>query len=370
MQLEGALRIGLGVAAGRVARVGITSTRPDAARALLQGRRPSDIRAALPRLFSVCGRSQAAAGELACAVAAGEPATAEVLARCRAEVSAEVVREYVWHVLLEWPRRIGEQPARDAIAAARHSEAARVRATTPTEGDAHAIAMAAFGVGAAEWLSVRVPRELDRWIDAGATAAARFVRRMRDAEATDDGGPARRHADVSFLGGDDRSAAMVALWSACEADPGFPRRPTCHGLPAETGALARLQSDPLIGELTRNLGGRVVARFVARLHELARLLTGRCSAAVGVQALPSGGAAAWVENARGLLVHQVRLEDERAVTYRIVAPTEWNFHPDGAVTAALAGTSAADRATLQQRALRLAHSLDPCVACRVEVEDA
>ena len=370
MELEGTLRIDLGVAAGRVARVGIASTRPDVARTLLQGRSRTDIGATLPRLFSVCSRSQAAAGELACAVAAGEPATADVLARCRAEVSAEVIREYAWHVLLEWPRRIGEEPAAAAIAAARNAEAAQARATTPADGDAQAIAMAAFGVGADEWLSIGARRELDRWVDAGATAAARFVCSMREAEAIGAGGPERGHVDVALLGSGDRSAAMVALWSACETDPDFPRRPTSHGLPAETGALARLQADPLIGELTRDRAGRVVARFVARLRELAWLLAGRDSVAVGVQAFPPGGASAWVENARGLLVHQVRLEGERATAYRIVAPTEWNFHPDGAVAAALAGSPAADREALHQRALRVVHSLDPCVACRVEIEDA
>jgi Ni,Fe-hydrogenase I large subunit len=89
-----------------------------------------------------------------------------------------------------------------------------------------------------------------------------------------------------------------------------------------------------------------------------------------VRALPSGGAAAWVENARGLLIHLVRFEDERAATYRIVAPTEWNFHPEGAMAAALVGSPAPDPGTLTLRAVRIAHSLDPCVACRVEIDDA
>ena len=53
------------------------------------------------------------------------------------------------------------------------------------------------------------------------------------------------------------------------------------------------------------------ARFVARLRELALLLAGRATAAVGAMALPAGGGVAWVENARGLLVHQVRLAQDR-----------------------------------------------------------
>lgn len=370
MGLEGALRIVLAVSGGRVERVRIVSTRINIAQSLLQGRSRSEILTALPRLFSVCARSQAAAGELGCAVAAGESVRDDVLARCRTEVSAEVVREYAWSVLLDWPRRIGEQPTEDAVAAARTSEATRARARPPTGGEAHAIAMATFGVDVNEWLSARSSRELDRWLDAGTTAAARFVRRMRDEEAANTGDAARREAAVPLLQGRDRILAMAEIWSACQADPEFASRPTWHGLPAETGALARLQPDPLIGELTRACAGRVLPRFVARLRELARLLAGRDSLAVGMRSLPSRGAAAWVENARGLLVHHVRFEDGRAATYRIVAPTEWNFRPDGAVAAALVGAPAADREALRQRANRVVHSLDPCVACRLEIEHA
>ena len=370
MHLEGALRIGLGVGAGRIEHVRITSTRPDAARSLLQGRRRAEIRAALPRLFSVCGRSQAAAGELACAVAAGEPATDAALTRCSAEVSAEVVREHAWCVLLDWPRRIGEEPGQDAIAAARAAEASPSRPARPAEEVAHAVAMAAFGTGADAWLALASSPELDRWIDAGATAAARFLRQTREDEVAQLAKGGADASAVPFLDGHDRGALMDELWKACEADPGFPGRPTFRGAPAETGVLARHQADPLVGALTQAPASRVFVRFVARLRELAQLLAGRLSAAAGAQAMAPGCGAAWVENARGLLVHQVRLEGDRAASYRIVAPTEWNFHPDGALVAALAGTSAGDREVLERRVVRMAHSLDPCVACRVEFDDA
>lgn len=367
MDLEGNLCIGVRVDAGRIEAIRITSTRPDAARSLLQGRTRAEIRASLPLLFSICGRSQAAAGELACAVAAGEAATAEALARCSAEVSAEVVREHTWRTLLDWPRWIGEEPEAAAVAAARASAPSRPLSAL-TEPGTNAIASAAFGVGADEWLALRSGAELDRWIDAGTTAAARFIRRMRDEEGAVDGGAAPAAPQVALLDDRDRGAEMIELWAACEADPGFVRRPTRRGAPAETGALARLRSDPLIATLFS--GPRVVARFVARLRELALLLAGRVSAAVGAQAAPSGGGIAWVENARGLLVHHVDLDHGRAAAYRIVAPTEWNFHPEGALASTLTLAPADDLEVLKRRVLRTAHSLDPCVSCRVEFDHA
>ena len=77
-----------------------------------------------------------------------------------------------------------------------------------------------------------------------------------------------------------------------------------------------------------------------------------------------------VETARGLLLHRARVHDECVVDYQIVAPTEWNFHPDGALVRGLVGVAAADPAELLRRARLDVHSLDPCVACRVGIGHA
>ena len=66
--------------------------------------------------------------------------------------------------------------------------------------------------------------------------------------------------------------------------------------------------------------------------------------------LPSGDGIAWVENARGLLIHRVRLTRRTSRHYGIVAPTEWNFHPRARWRRPLRGPAAADRANVEQRA--------------------
>ncbi|HCX34082.1 MAG TPA: hypothetical protein DHV08_11360, partial [Rhodocyclaceae bacterium] len=77
-----------------------------------------------------------------------------------------------------------------------------------------------------------------------------------------------------------------------------------------------------------------------------------------------------VETARGVLMHRVDLEDGRVSRYRIVAPTEWNFHPQGAFVRGLAGTPASDTGEAHRAAALLAHALDPCVACEIRVRHA
>ncbi|MEZ5703328.1 MAG: hypothetical protein R3E42_17330 [Burkholderiaceae bacterium] len=74
------------------------------------------------------------------------------------------------------------------------------------------------------------------------------------------------------------------------------------------------------------------------MAELARLCLEDGAASHGAQCLrwgalqPQPGVGlAWVEMARGLLVHQVTLDagGDSVGRCRVVAPTEWNFHPLG-----------------------------------------
>jgi Ni,Fe-hydrogenase I large subunit len=147
-------------------------------------------------------------------------------------------------------------------------------------------------------------------------------------------------------------------------------------MPAETGALARQAGAPLIAALLERDGRTASARFVARLVELAVLvrdLRARSAghmAAVRRHALRDGAGLGLAETARGLLLHRVQVERGLVTDYRIVAPTEWNFHPRGPLPQALTGRGAADRGQLERDARVVVQSLDPCVACRVEIADA
>jgi hypothetical protein len=361
---EGALRVGLRVDGGRVTQVRIASSRPDVARELLSGRSGAEAVALVRRLYSICAASQAAASELACAAAAGEPLDQDMLVRAREAVSMESLREAAWRTLLEWPKALGELPAEAAVAAARGVLAAS------TGGPDRTVAQAVFGSSAEEWLELQTLTALQRWAETGRTATARFVRQALEDDAAAGARPRHDAAMVPLLATPSRPSDLAELAAAADADPEFARRPVWRGAPAETGALARQQTDALLQALMQRCNSRVPARFVARLRELALLLAGRGHAALGATALADGSGLAWVENARGLLMHRLRLEQGRTAAYRIVAPTEWNFHPAGVLPAALRDTPAHDLDALHRRARVLVDSLDPCVVCQVEVEDA
>ena len=63
-----------------------------------------------------------------------------------------------------------------------------------------------------------------------------------------------------------------------------------------------------------------------------------------------------------MLLHWAQIDDAgRVQHYRVLAPTEWNFHPHGALATALAGLGADDTASAQL----LAAAFDPCVECTI-----
>lgn len=162
---------------------------------------------------------------------------------------------------------------------------------------------------------------------------------------------------------DEGEAGLRALVDALARDDDFPERPLWHGEPAETAPWTR---HGRAERLDDDFG--VWHRLGARLADLAALAEG-AGVAYGAFELAPGEAIAWTEMSRGLLLHWVRLDDgprradtARIAAYRVFAPTEWNFHPQGAFGRALAqGRFDADDARLA------ALALDPCV--RVDVRE-
>jgi hypothetical protein len=156
-------------------------------------------------------------------------------------------------------------------------------------------------------------------------------------------------------------AGLLELAAALAADPGFAERPLWHGATAETGPWTRTgHPDPV---------STAWDRFGARLADLARAASG-VPLASGALAVRPGEGLAWTEMSRGLLVHWIQLEpgdsssgNARAARYHVLAPTEWNFHADGAFARMLAAHSRSP-----SRVRLAAAALDPCLAFEVITE--
>ena len=77
-----------------------------------------------------------------------------------------------------------------------------------------------------------------------------------------------------------------------------------------------------------------------------------------------------VKTARGMLMHYVRIGVGRVAEYLTIAPTEWNFHPQGALVTGLTGLKENDVERLMDTVKTYVLSLDPCVEYVIEIAHA
>jgi coenzyme F420-reducing hydrogenase alpha subunit len=75
-----------------------------------------------------------------------------------------------------------------------------------------------------------------------------------------------------------------------------------------------------------------------------------------------------VETARGRLVHRVELEGTRVCRYQVLAPTEWNFHPNGPLIRGLRGIAVESPQALTEQAAMAVMALDPCVGYTISID--
>jgi hypothetical protein len=277
------------------------------------------------------------------------------------DVRREAIVELLTRLLIDWPRVMGVAPDVSSVAQARQALPARARATWQEIARERI-----YGVEPAGWIADASLTELDRWTAAAGTVAAQLFGRLQR-ESPDLG-----RSDICTMPAATLEALFPLLPRIAD-DPAFCASPDWFGRPVETGALARHAQHPLVAAFVERHGNTVAARTLARLVELAALLSVDDDPAVPTvrqHAVAPGTGIGLVETARGLLLHHAEVSEGRVERYRIVAPTEWNFHPDGALARGLRERHVDGSETARREAQLLVQALDPCVAYHVEVVDA
>lgn len=385
MGVEGSLLIRLRTIEGAARAVHITSSRPLYASSVLNGRPVREAQAMIPLLYSVCGTAQACAGARACEQAMGLKMPTRVEAMRDALVGMETLREHFWRVFLGWPVFLNETVDSASMAEVisiqaeyRRAFQAQAALLTPSGAERESRATdlravrdrlytmqrhAVFASEAEEWLELSTLDDLLAWAASGETLAARMLSRVA-AEAWSDAGVCEC-APMPELDAVGLRRAM--------RDPEFISRPSWDGECRETSALTRVDS-PLLNVLKCQYGNGLLVRLVARLTEIARLLAtlfaplpcGDESVETGERAESGIGQA---EAARGRLLHCVELRDGKVRDYRVLAPTEWNFHPQGVVARALSALKGTPT-QMEHQARLLIDAIDPCVGYELNIVEA
>ncbi|HSQ10412.1 MAG TPA: nickel-dependent hydrogenase large subunit [Burkholderiaceae bacterium] len=361
MNPEGELIVRLGLKANRVHAVNIASSRVALPERMTRGRSADKVARNLPLLFSICAKAQSAAAAGALDAARGCTPDAAIQQKRADDVRREAIVELLTRLLIDWPRVMGAVPDVSSVARARQALPAQALDTWRSIARERI-----YGVAPDDWIADASLAALDRWAAAAETLPARLFSQL--------------HRESSDLGRSDICTmpaatleALLPMLPRLADDPTFCQSPDWLGSPVETGALARYAEHVLVATYVQRHGNTVAARTLARLVELAALLSvGNNPGVPSVRqhAVAPGTGIGLAETARGLLLHHAEVSEGRVNRYRIVAPTEWNFHPDGALSRGLRERHVDGPETARRETQILVQALDPCVACRVEVVDA
>jgi Ni,Fe-hydrogenase I large subunit len=380
----GSLRIDLQHRFGKATDVQIASTRPDAVAQVLLGKTPEQVLDTVPLLFTLCGNAQACAALAACRSALGLATEPGIDSARDMLVQVETLREHAWRILLDWPGFVGLAPDKKALAALlkfdalfkrhlfRHGEAFKLDSRLDIEADQLTrlicdletlIDTAIFHGRLTAFQDLSSESQLHSWLKQNDTLPAKLLNYLysRDwAAAGQNDTACLPELDTDTLNRQMEQEDLTV----------FSREPHWQGRCFESTLLNRQLSQPLISGLRRHYGNGLMVRMLARLMEVAgmpsrlrRLSTQITDAA----SLPVQNAAAdgiglgQVQAARGLLIHRLELRQGRGLDYRIVAPTEWNFHTDGVVAHGLKQLQAESPSDLQRQADLYINAVDPCV---------
>jgi hypothetical protein len=384
MTPAGSIHIDLYHCAGQANGVRIASGRPDAAARLLLGKTPEQVLDTVPLLFTLCGNAQAYAALQACRAALDMEPEPELDAARDMLVQLETLREHAWRILLDWPHFLGLAPDKKNLGALLKFDA-HFKQHLFWNGEAFKLD-SRLGVDAAQL--IRLIDELEALID-----AAIFNRRLADfAEISSEAqlrdwlrqNQAIPACLLNYLYNRDWAAAGqndIACLPVLEGNTlnqqmqqddlmAFSSKPHWQDRCFESTLLNRQLSQPLIAGLHSRYGNGLIVRITGRLVEAAlilsrlrQLLAGKTDSP-GFSAISAAGdgiGLAQVQAARGLLIHRLVLREGGVYNYCVVAPTEWNFHPEGVAAQGLKQLKAAGKKDLQQQAELLINAVDPCV---------
>ncbi|MFT7774478.1 hypothetical protein [Roseateles sp.] len=358
--LTGVLRLRPGQARPR----SVENRRPDLAEALVRGKPAGDVPGMLGSLFSLCGHAHRLCARMALDAAAGK--TSPGMPGAERSLQCETLCEHVRRIGLDWPAALALPASRDAIAASalkslRACPALR-GADAPLPDTRRWLERQLLAMPAQDWLE-RWNREPGWWAEWSAAGSGWLQRLVREARPAADWPVAAAEPLHAHAG----AVSLRQLARSLSEDAGFTRRPRWQDDCAETGSWTRLN------DAARALPATPWQRLGARLAELVRLTLpdapghGGGWLSFGAQPIAAGEGLAWVEMARGLLVHYACL-DGVVAGYRVLAPTEWNFHAEGAVARALEGLAPTRDLEAQHRIAALMAAYDPCVRFEVELQ--
>lgn len=386
-EIEGKITIDLDRAKPNRERVTIQSSRPVQASKVLHDKTPQQALDTIPLLFNVCGTAQTRTARRAMQQQLGISASAsEELARDML-VLVENAREHLLRALLDWPRLFQlklENPELGPVtrlvnnfknALFANGDAFSLDSRLQVDSDQvkqltadleRFLKQQVYGLDIDQWLTMKDIDGINHWTQNIPVLGARTLKKICDLGFNSQGYADSEHLPV---------LAEKQLLEQLDADDSnrFIAQPQWNGVCFETTSLGRQHDHALVTELDKEFHNTLITRWVARLVELARIPNQLRALLVGIEQSDNDTVdidrlgVAQTEAARGRLIHRVEIDNDTIKNYQIVAPTEWNFHPQGVVGKSLSNLSCGNIRHLTQVAHLMINTIDPCVGYELTV---
>lgn len=330
----------------------VAGVREPLAERLLRARPAALAPALLGSLYALCGHAHRICAEMALQALQVPNAPVQPDAKQRQALWSETLREHVRRLFLDWPRLLGSPESDGQALAASPALHPTVESGAPALVDwmEHQV----LGMPVTVW-----NRACQESLAAGLLQWAHEIRNpltlaLRQAQPW----ACVWTLPLQALRPDAEGAVLMPLAAQLREDADFARLPHVQGQWRETGCWSRAADVDL--PVTD-----VWTRLAARVYDLAQLGQpgGAQRLRAGARGLGGGEALAWCEMARGLLVHWLRVDAQgRVERYGILAPTEWNFHPQGAAAQILRQLpSQVSQQQMSAAVGLLVAAFDPCV---------
>ncbi len=374
-QLSGTLSVRVDWHEGVIERMTLNSSRPRQVTQLLCGKPIDQALTLVPMIYSLCGVAQKVAALRAAESALGLEVSAEVDQARRVLVLAETARELGLRLSQHWfaDAVSGKSQAVKLIQwfTAVNAELQWALELNPTHGRKTDTLNYAVDLKAILHPMVGTESELGCVLFGNAEANP-LKAHVRDLQ--EQFGAVKLNCAAAPLPGvksNELHSLLADTEHALAQDDGaqFAARPSWKGACHETSAWTRNRDVGLVVQGQSAGLSALALRFLALASELQVLPARMRSVEVCSGRLWQGTGAVGIgaiEAARGLLIHRIELEGEIVRDYKIVAPTEWNFHPQGTLVQMLEGVKVS-RERLYNLVEKLILLVDPCVDWEIEI---
>lgn len=362
-----------------ISNVSIQSTRPLHISRLFIGKTPQQVLTLLPLLFNVCGIAQAYAAFSALNQALNIEINSTANTARQLLLNVEIIREHCWWLLINRDKTKlspfialvsqfkqalfvnGDAFSLNSQLQVNHQQLAVLIKQLELELNP------LFNQQRLEFLALKTKSELMQWLACNNSLIAIVLNELADNKCLG-------KSDIGLLPVLDNTVLNDYLLQQNTAE--FSYYPNWQNKPYETTCVNRHKNQLLIAELLNTYGNSVFTRLISRFIELAQAVELLKQYSIELTqasnyyhcAIIANTGLAQVQASRGLLIHRVELIAGIISRYQIIAPTEWNFHPQGVVAQSLKQLTAPNKNLLKAQAGLIINAIDPCVAFELNID--